>query len=253
MLLVADIGNSTSVFGLYDDHRLIRRWRITTVDRTSDEYELMLDGLLAGDAPVVSGVAVASVVPAATDVLRTTLGRMFGEHVVVVGPGTRTGLQISVDNPREVGADRIANAVGAIDRHGVPVVTVDFGTATTVDLVAGDGAYLGGAIAPGVRVAVEALVEATSALRHVELAIPRHVVGRSTVEAMQSALTFGFAGLVDGLVERFRVEHDLPESVAVVATGGLAPLVAPLAASIGTVDDELTLWGLRLIHERNSI
>lgn len=252
MLLVADIGNSTSVFGLFDDQRLIRRWRITTVDRTADEFELMLDGLLAGDAPAVTGAAVASVVPATTEVLRATLRRMIGDEVVVVGPGTKTGLQISVDNPREVGADRIANAVGAIDRYGAPVVTVDFGTATTVDLVGPAGAYLGGAIAPGVRVAAEALVEATSALRRVELAVPRHTVGRSTVEAMQAGLTYGFAGLVDGLVRRFCSEHSLPPDTPIVATGGLAHVIAPLVESVSETDDDLTLRGLRLIYERNS-
>ena len=252
MLLVADIGNSTSVFGLFDDHRLIRRWRITTVDRTTDEFELMLDGLVAGDAPAVTGAAVASVVPATTEVLRATLRRMIDDEVVVVGPGTKTGLQISVDNPREVGADRIANAVGAIDRYGAPVITVDFGTATTVDLVGSAGAYHGGAIAPGVRVAAEALVEATSALRRVELAVPRHAVGRSTVEAMQAGLTYGFAGLVDGLVRRFCIEHALPPDTPIVATGGLANVIAPLVETVTEVDEDLTLRGLRLIYERNS-
>ncbi len=252
MLLVADIGNSTSVFGMFDDQRLIRRWRITTVDRTTDEFELMLDGLVAGDAPAVTGAAVASVVPATTEVLRATLRRMIGDEVVVVGPGTKTGLQISVDNPREVGADRIANAVGAIERYGAPVITVDFGTATTVDLVGSSGAYQGGAIAPGVRVAAEALVEATSALRRVELAVPRHAVGRSTVEAMQAGLTYGFAGLVDGLVRRFCAEHELPPETPIVATGGLADVIAPLVESVSQVDEDLTLRGLRLIYERNS-
>lgn len=253
MLLVADIGNSTSVFGLYDGAQLIRRWRITTVERTTDEYELMLDGLLAGDAPVVSGAAVASVVPFATEVLRTTLRRMIGEGVVVVGPGTRTGMQISVDNPREVGADRISTAVGASQRYGIPVIMVDFGTAITVDLVSERGAYLGGAIAPGPRVAAEALVESTSALRRVELAVPQHVVGRSTIEAMQSGLIYGSAALVDGLVGRFKLEHGLPSTTTVVATGGLAPLLAPLVSHVTDTDDDLTLWGLKVISDRNSV
>lgn len=253
MLLAADIGNTNSVFGLYDDSRLIRRWRITTVERTSDEYELLFDGLLAGDAPVVSGVAMASVVPAATEVLRSTLARMIQGHVVAVGPGTRTGMQISVDNPREVGADRIATAVGAAERYGTPVVTVDFGTAITVDLVAASGAYLGGAIAPGPRVGAEALVESTSALRRVELAIPAHAVGRSTSEAMQAGLVYGSAALVDGLVARFRVEHDLPEDITVVATGGLASLLADLTSSITHTDVDLTLWGLKVIFDRNPV
>lgn len=253
MLLVADIGNSNSVFGLYDDSRLIRRWRITTVERTSDEYELLLDGLLAGDAPAVSGAALASVVPAATEVLRSTLSRMVAGPVVVVGPGTKTGMQIAVDNPREVGADRIATAVGAAERYGTPVITVDFGTAITVDLVSPSGVYLGGAIAPGPRVGAEALVESTSALRRVELAVPVRSVGRSTSEAMQAGLVFGSAALVDGLVARFRSEHGLPEAMTVVATGGLAPLLAELTTGLTALDDDLTLWGLKVIFDRNSV
>lgn len=253
MLLVLDVGNTNTVIGLYDEARLIKRWRISTVARTSDEFELLIDGLLSSDTAAVTGAAVASVVPATTEALRPSLRHLAGDRVVVVGPGTRTGLQISVDNPREVGADRIANAVGAIDRHGNPVIAVDFGTATTVDLIGPTGAYLGGAIAPGIRVAGEALVEATSALRRVELAVPRHVVGRSTVEATQSGLMYGFAGLVDGLVERFIAELSLDPTLPVVATGGMATVVGPLCRTVTAVDDELTLWGLRLIFERNAI
>jgi type III pantothenate kinase len=253
MLLVLDVGNSTTVIGLFDGTRLIRRWRISTTSRTPDEYELLLDGLLAADAPAISGSAMASVVPSVTEALRPALARLTGEHVVVVGPGTKTGLQISVDNPREVGADRIANAIGAIDRHGVPVIAVDFGTATTVDLIGPTGAYLGGAIAPGVRVASEALIDSTSALRRVELTVPRHVIGRSTVEATQSGLMYGFAGLVDGLVARFFEEQTLADSTPVVATGGLAVVMAPLCRRVTAVDDDLTLWGLHIIFHRNPI
>jgi type III pantothenate kinase len=253
MLLVLDIGNSTSVIGLYANHGLVRRWRISTMSRTADEYELLLDGLLAGDAAAITGSAVASVVPSVTEGLRPALTRLTGGRVVVVGPGTRTGLQISVDNPREVGADRIANAVGAIDRYGSPVIAVDFGTATTVDLIGPSGAYLGGAIAPGVRVSGEALVESTSALRRVELSVPRNVVGRSTVEATQSGLMYGFAGLVDGLVERFIDDQRLDPGVPVVATGGMSAALAPLCRRVTVTDDELTLWGLNLIFGRNPI
>lgn len=253
MLLALDVGNSTTVIGLYGGHRLIRRWRISTMMRTPDEYELLLDGLLAADAAAVTGAAVASVVPSATEGLRPALARLTGGRVVVLGPGTRTGLQISVDNPREVGADRIANAVAAIERHGSPVIAVDFGTATTVDVIGPTGSYLGGAIAPGVRVAGEALVEFTSALRRVELSVPRHVVGRSTVAATQSGLVFGFAGLVDGLVERMVDEQQLDPALPVVATGGMAPLLAPLCRTVTAVDDELTLAGLALVFERNAI
>jgi type III pantothenate kinase len=253
MLLVADVGNTGTVIGLYRSEDLVHRWRITTVHRTSDEYVLLLEGLLGAVSAHVDGAAVASVVPIATEALRPALSAVAGGHVVVVGPGIKTGLAITVDNPREVGADRIATAIGAIDRYGAPVIAVDFGTATTVDLVAPDGSYAGGAIAPGIRVGAEALVESTSALRRVELAVPKHVVGRSTVEAIQSGLLNGFAGLVDGLVERFIEAHALPADLPVVATGGLASVVAPLCRRVKTVDDELTLWGLRLIYHRNSI
>lgn len=251
MLLVIDIGNTTTVLGLYEGRRLAHRWRIVTTNRTDDEYRLLLDALLGPIERQVTGAAVASVVPAAGAAIRPALAGLVDGPQVMLGPGTRTGLPISVDNPREVGADRVANALGAIDRFGAPVVAVDFGTATTVDLVGADGAYQGGAIAPGIQISADALVEATSALRRVEVVAPRRVVGKTTVEAIQSGLVHGFAGLVDGLVGRIIAEAELPAEVPVVATGGLAGVVAPHSERITTVDDELTLRGLRIVFERN--
>lgn len=250
MLVVVDVGNSNTVVGVWEGERLMRRWRVSTVaERTPDEYVLLLAALL-GEELHPRGAALSSVVPPAVTALRSALGSVVDGPLVVVGPGVRTGLPILIDNPREVGADRVVNAIGALDRHGAPVVVVDFGTATTVDLVDGDGAYRGGVIAPGVRVAGEALVEHTAALRRVELTTPRHVVGRSTVEAIQSGLVFGFAALVDGLVDRICEEHEL-EGVTVVATGGMGDEVIPHCRRVGVVDEDLTLLGLRLVFERN--
>jgi type III pantothenate kinase len=251
MLLTIDVGNSTTVVGLHARERLVRRWRITTTERTPDEFVLLLSGMIAPVEGRLTGAAVASVVPAVVTSLRHALAELVDGPVVVLGPGVRTGLAIKLDNPREVGADRVANAIGAIDRFGAPVVAVDFGTATTVDLVDPDGAYVGGVIAPGVRTGAEALVEATAALRRVELVVPRRVVGRNTSEAIQSGLTHGFASLVDGLVARIVEEQGLVD-VPVVATGGLAEVVAPLCRTVTAIDDDLTLRGLRIVYERNA-
>ena len=250
MLLVVDVGNTGTVVGVVDGGRVAQRWQITTSQRTADEYVLAIEALLATGDWRVDAAALASVVPEATRILRDVLPRITGEPAVVVGPGVRTGLSIDLDNAREVGADRVAGAVGAIDRYGAPVITVDFGTATTVDLVDDRGRFRGGAIAVGVGVGAEALVKSTSALRRVELSEPTHSVGRNTVEAVQSGMVYGFAGLVDGLVRRMRDDAGIEPS-AVVATGGFASLVAPRCAEVTHVDADLTLWGLALIHGRN--
>jgi len=247
MLLAIDVGNTQTAIGLWRGSTLIEHWRISTnAERTADEYRLLLTALLGGHIP--TGAALASVVPPVTTSLRTTLERLVDGALVVVGPGTRTGMAIHIDTPRELGADRIVNAIGAADRYGAPVVVVDFGTATTVDLVGEGGDYLGGAIAPGLSVAADALVEHTAALRRVELTTPRSVVGRSTVEAIQSGLVFGYAGLVDGLVGRMLEAH--PQA-ATVATGGVAALVVPHCKLVSTVDENLTLFGLSLVFQLN--
>lgn len=248
-LLLIDVGNTQTVIGVdHDDQR--QTWRVTTgPERTVDEWRLLLGSLVPDEVPF-DGVALSSVVPPATVALRAALHQLTGREPVVVGPGTRTGMSLRVDNPREVGADRIVNALGAITRYGAPVVTVDFGTATTVDLIGAEGEYRGGAIAPGLAIAADALVRSTAALRRVDLAAPTHTAGRSTVEAIQSGLVYGYAGLVDGLIERILAEFGRDE-VPVVATGGLAEVVIPHCRRVIQLDDHLTLRGLRVIWERN--
>jgi type III pantothenate kinase len=249
-LLLIDVGNTQTVVGV-DDGDGPHTWRLSTqATRTADEWELLLRSLLGAVGDGFDGAALSSVVPAATVALRAALRRLTKQEPVVVGPGTRTGMQLRVDNPREVGADRIVNALGAIAAYGAPVVTVDFGTATTVDLVGPEGDYRGGAIAPGVEVAAEALVNATAALRRVDVIAPPRAVGRSTVEAIQSGLVYGYAGLVDGLLDRILAEVEAPD-VPIVATGGLAEIVVAHCRHEIRLDEYLTLRGLRVAWERN--
>ncbi len=248
MLLAVDVGNSQMAIGLFDGPRLVDRWRVATVSgRTPDEYGLLLGGLL-GDHRVTAA-AVASVVPAVTRSLRIALADLVEDDVLVVGAGIKTGMPMNLDNPREVGADRVANAVAAKDRIGSPAIVVDFGTATTIDVVDATGAFRGGAISAGIAISLEALVESTSALHRVDLAVPEHAIGRNTTEAIQSGMLFGFAGLVSGLIDRVRAE--LGTDAAVVATGGFARQVAPLLSMACVVDDNLTLYGLRSLFDRN--
>jgi type III pantothenate kinase len=260
MLLAIDVGNTQTVVGLYasDDDgstraELLDHWRIATnAERTSDEYALVVQEFLAfhgfSFAENVNGLAVSSVVPRVTAAVREMCLRYFGFLPLIVEPGVRTGMPILYDNPKEVGADRIANAVGAYDLYGGPTIIVDFGTATTLDAVSGKGEYLGGAILPGIEISLDALFERAAALRRVELAEPRNVIGRSTVESLQSGAVYGFTSQVDGMCERFREELG---DITVVATGGLASVIAPLSKSIEHHEPWLTLHGLRLIYERN--
>lgn len=250
-LLLIDVGNTQTVVGT-DDGGDLHTWRLSTqAGRTADEYRLLLGSLLGEGASGFGGAAISSVVPPATIALRQAVESLTGVAPVVVGPGTRTGMPLRVDNPREVGADRIVNALGAVERYGAPVITVDFGTATTVDLVGVEGDYRGGAIAAGLQVAAEALVRATAALRRVDLVAPAHAAGRSTVEAIQSGLVFGYAGLVDGLIDRIRAEAGLGADVPVVATGGQAEVVVAECSNPIRLDPHLTLRGLRVAWERN--
>ena len=249
-LLLIDVGNTQTVVGL-DGGSEPRTWRLSTArDRTADEYVMLLRSLIGDAAESLTGAALSSVVPPVTLALRTAIQKMSGIHPVVVGPGTRTGMSLRIDNPREVGADRIVNALGAVERFGAPVVTVDFGTATTVDLIGDDGEYRGGAIAPGIGISAEALVRSTAALRHVDFVAPEHAVGRSTVEAIQSGLVYGYAGLVDGLLRRILAEHGSGD-VAIVATGGMAEAVIGHCTHPITHDPDLTLRGLRVVWQRN--
>jgi type III pantothenate kinase len=253
-LLAIDVGNTNISFGLFDHARkLIADWRLETrTGRTTDEYAVLLDGLFrrAGrELGAVKAVAISSVVPP----IITPLERLCREELeldpLIVGPGTKTGVPILYENPREVGADRIVNAVAALARWPQGAIVVDFGTATTFDVVTARGEYAGGVIAPGLTVAADALYHATAKLPRVEIARPASAVGRNTVASMQAGLVFGYAGLVDAIVQRIRSEIDF--SPRVVGTGGLAPLIAREARTIDECDDMLTLQGLALIYDRN--
>jgi type III pantothenate kinase len=256
VLLAIDVGNTEIVLGVFRGSTLDQHWRLSTLpERTSDELALMLSGLLARRgmdlASTISGVVIASVVPAVTEALREMSAGTFAFAPVVVGPGTKTGVPVLTDNPREVGADRIVNALAAFDRFGGPAIVVDFGTGTNFDVVSPAGEFLGGVIAPGLQVSAASLVHRTARLTRVELVAPRSVVGRNTVEAIQSGLIFGTAGEVDGVVERIRSE--LGGSAVVIATGGLAPVVLPYCRTIDHHEPWLTLQGLRLVFEKNVV
>jgi type III pantothenate kinase len=254
MLLAIDVGNTETVVGVFRDEDLAWRWRMATVpSRTADELALLFGGFLEQHGLSfdrnVTGVVVSSVVPGATQALREMVRRYFGFPPVIVEPGVKTGVAVLIDNPKEVGADRIVNSLAAYIRFGGPALVVDFGTATTFDCVSERGEYVGGAIAPGIQVAAEALFEHTARLPLVELVAPRSAIGKSTVEAVQSGLILGYAAMVDGMVERIAKELGQP---TVIATGGLAPVVIPESKTIDHHEPWLTLEGLRLVFERNA-
>lgn len=253
MLLVVDIGNTNVVLGLYDGTRLLHTFRISSSrTRTADEYGVMLYQLAQQrkiDVTAVEGTIVASVVPPLTETMSNALRTTFAREPLVVGPGLKTGMSILYENPREVGADRIVNAVAAYERVKGPLIVVDFGTATTFDCVSAAGEYLGGVIVPGILVSLDGLLARAAKLTRIEVAEPPRVLGRNTTHALQSGIIFGYASMVDGLIERLSAE--LGVKMAVFGTGGLAPLVAKHTKSIEEVCPELTLEGLRLIYERN--
>ncbi len=254
MILAVDIGNTQTVLGLVIDGGLEARWRVSTdATLTSDEIRVKIAALLALDGYTwtdVAGVVIASVVPALTAAYEDLSNQACGCAPLVVGPGVKTGLPIAYENPREVGADRIVNAVAAIAEHGAPVIVVDFGTATTLDVVDASGAYLGGAIAAGIETSAEALFRRAARLSAVDLEPPTRVIARNTRESVQAGLLLGGAAMVDGLVRRSFAE--LGGECPVVATGGLAERMAPLCDTIGFVDGDLTLKGLALIWDLNS-
>jgi type III pantothenate kinase len=255
VLLCVDVGNSTTVLGLFDGPTLKQHWRVSTsAQRTSDEWHLLLDGLLRTTGSRLDGISLCSTVPTVLQELREMLRTHSAAlSCLIVEPGVRTGVPVKMDNPREVGTDRILNALAASHLHGAPCIVVDFGTATTYDVVSAAGEYVGGAIAPGIGLSLEALGRAGAQLRRVELARPRSVVAKNTVEALQSGAVFGFAGQVEGVVARMVAELELSrDDVTVVATGGLAPVVVQECAAIDLYDPWLTLHGLRLVHERNT-
>lgn len=255
MLLCIDVGNSSTVLGLFDGVELVQHWRVSTSEqRTSDEWHLLVDGLLRATGSRLDGISLCSTVPAVLPELREMMRTHHADlSCLIVEPGVRTGVPVRMDNPREVGTDRIINALAAIRLHGAPCIVVDFGTATTYDVVSVQGEYVGGAIAPGIGLSLEALGRAGAQLRRVELQRPRTVVAKNTVEALQSGAVFGFAGQVEGVVARMVAELRLVrEQVTVVATGGLASVVVGECAAIDVHDPWLTLHGLRLVHERNT-
>ncbi|MER7548063.1 type III pantothenate kinase [Actinomadura sp.] len=259
MLLTIDVGNTQTVLGLFEGDEVIEHWRINTDPRrTADEIAVVLQGLVQ-QSPLlaetdISGIALCSTVPSVLHEMREMCRRYYGDvPAVIVEPGVKTGVPVRMDNPKEVGADRIVNALAAVHTHGGPALVVDFGTATTFDAVSAKGEYVGGAIAPGIEISIDALSSRGAQLHKIELVRPRSVIAKNTVEALQSGIIFGFAGQVDGIVERMSDELAAdPEEVTVIATGGLAPLVLEESRSIDVFEPWLTLIGLRLIYERNT-
>lgn len=253
MLLAVDVGNTQTHFGAFKGEELVESWRFATVrGSTGDEIGaallnlLELRGLQFSD---LDSAIVSSTVPALGEEWRRAGQAYLGKDPIIVGPGVKTGMPLRYDNPREIGADRLVNAVAALDRFGGPCVVVDFGTAITFDPVSANGEYLGGLIAPGVGISLEALSDRAAKLPKVDLAQPREVIGKSTVEALRSGVIYGFSGLVDGILER--IGRELGPDMKTVATGGQAHSIVPFCERVSEIDDLLTLTGLRLIHERN--
>jgi type III pantothenate kinase len=261
MLLTLDVGNTNTVLGLYRlaPDELITHWRVSTLrTQTADEYGVLFLNLFAMrkvEAAEVSAIIISSVVPPLESTLRQVCERYFNLKPMFVEPGIKTGMPILVDNPTEVGADRLVNSVAAFGRYGGPCIVVDFGTATTFDVISAKGEYMGGAIAPGLAISAEALFARAARLSRVDVKRPAKVVGTNTVAAVQSGLYYGYIGLVDGILERILNETRGPDSAApkIIATGGLAHLIIDDSRFIQTVDDMLTIDGLRLIYERNRV
>ncbi len=254
MLLAFDVGNTNITLGLYQEDTLRHGWRMQTVHaRTHDEYALLVHQLLTQHdikAKEIDGVILASVVPALTPTLEGACRRLFNQSPLIVGPGLKTGIPILYDPPRDVGADRIVNAVAAYHRYQSACIVVDFGTATNFDSVTAKGEYAGGAIAPGINISLNALFHAAAKLPKVDLSRPPRVVGRNTVESIQSGVYYGYVSLVDGIVARMKAEMG-GEGIRVIGTGGLAPIIAQDSQSIEQVDENITLEGLRLLYAMN--
>jgi type III pantothenate kinase len=251
VLLCIDIGNTNTVLATFEGDKLVHSWRIKTDSRsTGDELGLLYRGLLAGDAVEITGVCACSTVPAAMRSLRTMLGRYYRSvPTLIVEPGVKTGVQLAIDNPKEVGSDRVVNTLAAYAIYGGPSIVVDIGTTMTFDVISARGEFLGGAFTPGIEISFDALAARAAQLRKVEPAKPRSVIGRNTVECLQSGMYFGYAGLVDRIVER--MTQELGEVRAVIATGGLAPVVIDECQTITHHEPMITLIGLRMVFERN--
>jgi type III pantothenate kinase len=257
MLLVIDVGNTNTVLGLYDEDKLIHDWRIRTeIDHTVDEYGMLIFNLYQSsrikteEIKEIKDIIISCVVPPMLNILEPLCVKYFNVKPMIVGPGIKTGMPIYYDNPKEVGADRIVNAVAAYNKYHRAVIVIDFGTATTFDYISPKGEYMGGCIAPGVLISSEALFSRAAKLPRVEFSKPKAVITKDTVSAMQAGIMFGYAGLIDGIVERMKKEAKTDPMV--IATGGLADVVAPETKSIEKVEQMLTLEGLRIIHNLNS-
>jgi type III pantothenate kinase len=260
MLLTIDVGNTNTVLGVFSGDEVIEHWRIATDPvRTADELAVILQGLLGQSAlfkdPDITGIALCSTVPSVLHEMREMLGRYYPDVTsVIVEPGIKTGVPVRTDNPKEVGSDRIMNSLAAVHLYGGPAIVVDFGTSTNFDAVSANGEFVGGALAPGIEISVDALSRRAAQLLKVELARPNRVIGKNTVESLQSGIIFGFAGQIEGIARRMAEElaPDDPDSVTIIATGGLAPLVIDEVGVIDVYDPWLTLTGLRLVYERNT-
>ena len=254
MLLCIDIGNTNLVFGLWDGGKWLDRWRVRTVqNKMPDEYAMLMKTLLTERGYAledVGRVAIASVVPRLKSVFQELFLRYFGIEPLIIGPGVRTGLKIRIDNPVELGADLVADAVAAYSRFNTACIIVDFGTATTFSAVSKEGEFMGVAIAPGIEVAADALSSKAAQLPRINLVAPPKAIGTNTIHSMQSGLIYGYIGLVEGLIQRIREE--IGGEAVVVATGGLSEVLAPLTKEIEEIDADLTLEGLRIIMERNT-
>lgn len=255
MILTIDVGNTNTVLGVFEDGKLKKDWYISTdKDKTFDEYGILINNLFAYeklDIGDVAAIAISSVVPPVVSSLKKAAQNFFNIDPLIVGPGIKTGINIKIDNPREVGADRIVNAVAAFEKFGgKPLIIVDFGTATTIDAISGDGEYLGGAIAPGVDISTEALFRNAAKLPRVELVKPESAIGKNTIMAMQSGIIYGFVGQVEGLIKHFKKE--IGEETYVIATGGFVNLIAPETIMINKTEPYLTLEGLLYIVELNN-
>ena len=253
-LLAIDAGNTNVVIGAYRDSTLLATWRTATVhDRTEDELAVMIDALLGQEdlsLETMDALVLGSVVPPLTLAFTRLADRYLSGKALVIGPGVKTGVKLRVDNPSEVGADRIANTLAAHRRYGGPAIVVDFGTTTNFDVVSADGDFLGGSFAPGLEVSAESLFGRASRLFAVSFTVPKEAIGKNTADCIRSGIMFGYVGLVEGLLARIKAE--LPGTPKVIATGGLAPTIVPLTKGIERVDDDLTLEGLRLLWELNA-